>query len=232
MHAKDLMSTTVVTVTPETPVAEIASLLASRGISAVPVLEADGRMVGIVTEADLVRRLVGEISGRKSGWFTTLLRGRAGDEAERYARMHGGRASEVMSTDLVTVEEDTPADTIARIMEERRVKRVPVLRDGRLAGIVSRADLLRLAFSTPAVGDEQVSDERIRRAVEAAMREQPWADAYLVYPAVVAGVVTFHGFCRSPSVPKALRVLAERLPGVKGVEMQLVPPPPFVLGVP
>jgi CBS domain-containing protein len=232
MLAKDLMTTAVVTVTPGTPVGEIANLLASRGISAVPVLEADGRMVGLVTEADLVRRVAGEASGRKPGWFATLLTGGAGAEAERYARLHGGRASDVMSVDLVTVKEETPAGDIARIMEERRVKRVPVLRDGRLAGIVSRADLLGLALSAPAADGEPVSDERIRRAVEAAMREQPWADAFSVYPAVAAGVVTFHGYCRSPSVAKALRVLAERVPGVKGVDMQLTAPPPFVLGIP
>lgn len=232
MHAKDLMTTAVVTVTPDTPVPDIANLLASRGISAVPVLDAEGIMVGIVTEADLVRRLAGDTSGPKLGWFFSRVIGGAAAEADRYTRLYGGRACDVMSTDLVTVEEDTPVGDIARIMEEKRVKRVPVLREGRLAGIVSRADLLGLAFAGPAVGSGPVSDERIRRAVEAAMREQPWADAYAVYPAVAAGVVTFHGYCRSPAVPKALRVLAEGVPGVTGVEMLLTAPPRFVLGVP
>lgn len=232
MQASDLMSTAVVTTTPDTPVHEVASLLASQGISAVPVLAPDGRMVGIVTEADLVRQLAGEARGRQPGWFTTLLAGRAGDEARRYARLHGDRAADIMNTDLVTVREDTPADAVARLMEERRVKRVPVLRDGHLVGIVSRADLLRLAMSAPTPGGQEVSDERILRQVRSAMREQSWADNYLIYPSVADGVVTYHGFCRSPSVPTALRVLAERLPGVKGVEIRLVPPPPFVLGVP
>ena len=231
-HARDLMTTDVVSVTPETPIADIARLLASRGISAVPVLGPDGRLEGIVTEADLVRRVAGEPAGRKSGWFATLLTRRARAEADRYARMHGGKARDVMTTDLVTVEEGTPAHEIARLMEERRVKRVPVLREGRLAGVVSRADLLGLALSDAGATEEQPSDERIRRAVEASLREQPWADAYMVYPAVQDGVVTFHGFCRSPAVPKALRVLAERIPGVKRVELRLEAPPPFVLGVP
>lgn len=230
--ARDLMTSNVVTVTPETPVADIAHLLASRGISAVPVLGSGGRLLGIVTEADLVRRVAGEPAGRKRGWFATLLTRRVGAEAERYARLHGSKARDVMTTDLVTVEEDAPAEEIARLMEERRVKRVPVLREGRLAGIVSRADLLGLALSRVAPAEGQPSDERIRRAVEAAMREQPWADAYMVYPAVEDGIVTFHGFCRSPAVPKALRVLAERVPGVRGVEVELEPPPPFMLGVP
>ncbi|MCW8086640.1 CBS domain-containing protein [Sabulicella glaciei] len=232
MRAADLMTASLLTVTPDTPIAEVANLLASRGVSAVPVLEADGRLAGIVTEADLVRRVAGEAAGRRPGWFSTVVTGRVGTEADHYARMHGARASDVMTTEVVTVEEDTPAADIARLMEDRKVKRVPVLRDGQLVGIVSRADLLGLAFAPPSATAGPVPDERIRRAVEAALREQNWADASLVYPAVSSGVVTFHGFCRSPSVPKALRVLAERVPGVKGVEMDLAPPPPFVLGVP
>jgi CBS domain-containing protein len=232
MRARDLMTTTVLTVSPETPIADVAALLASRGISAVPVLDAEGKMVGIVTEADLVRRVAGEAARRKVGWFGALFAAGARDDAASYARQHGDRAADVMSADVVTVDEDTPAAEIARIMEQRGVKRLPVLRRGRLAGVVSRADLLGLALATPKPVVEQMSDERIRRSVEAAMREQPWADAYLVYPAVAAGIVTFHGYCRSPAVQNALRILAEAVPGVKGVTMKVVPPPPFLLGVP
>lgn len=224
------MSTALVTVAPGTPVVEVARLMAARGISAVPVLEAEGRLAGIVTEADLVRRVAGD-GGRRPGWLATMVTGRAAAEADRYARLHGSRAGDVMTGAVVTVEEDAPAEAIARLMEERGVKRVPVLRDGRLVGIVSRADLLGLALAAPAAAAGEVPDERIRRAVEAALREQPWADAFSVWPAVAGGVVTFHGSCRSPSVAKALRVLAERVPGVMGVEMALVPPP-FGLGVP
>lgn len=232
MRARDLMTTAVLTVTPETPIAEIATLLAARGISAVPVLDAEGRMAGIVTEADLVRRVAGEAARRKTGWFGALFAPRVGDDARSYAQQHGDRAADIMTTDVVTVDEDTPAAEIARVMEQRGVKRLPVLQQGRLVGVVSRADLLGLALAPPKPVPEQMSDERIRRSVEAAMREQPWADAYLVYPAVAAGTVTFHGYCRSPAVQNALRILAEGVPGVKGVTMQVVPPPPFLLGVP
>lgn len=232
MHARDIMTTAVVTVQPDTPVAEIARLLAGRGISAVPVIAEDGRIAGIVTEADLVRRLAGDDAAGRPGWFAGLLGRRAAAEAGAYARLHGSRASDVMTTALVAVTEDTPVAEIARLMEARKVKRVPVLRDGRLAGIVSRADLLGLAFAAPATEEAMVSDERIRRAVEIALREQPWADTYLVFPAVEGGIVTFHGYSRAPEVATALRVLAERVPGVRGVEMRLRPPPPFMLGVP
>jgi len=230
MRARDLMTTDLVTVTPETRVSDVAHLLAARGISAVPVVTPEGGLLGIVTEADLVRRLAGGTPG--GGWFAGLIGRRPGDTAESYARLHGQRAEDVMTTDLVTVEEDTPAERIAQVMEQRRVKRVPVLREGRLAGIVSRADLLGLAFSAPAEPATEASDTRIRRAVEKAIREQPWADAYLVFPSVQDGIVTFHGWCRSPAVPRALRVLAEAMPGVRGVELKLHQPPAFLLGVP
>ena len=232
MRARDLMTTQVVTVTPETELAVIARLLASRGISAVPVLDPGGTLLGLVSEADLVRRLAGEPDARRRGWLAPLLTGRARAEAERYARLHGQRARDVMTTDLVTVQEDTQVEEIARLMEEKRVKRVPVVRDGRLAGLVSRADLLGLAFASPESTAGDSSDERIRRAVEDAMRQQPWADAYLVYPTVEKGIVTFHGFSRSPAIGTALRVLAERVPGVKRVELRLEPPPALMLGVP
>jgi CBS domain-containing protein len=220
MQAKELMTTTVVTVTPETPVVEIAHRLASRGFCTVPVLV-----------ADVVRRLAGDTSARTSGWLSTILNRGSGAKADRYACLHGDRASDVMSDDLVTVEEETPVGDIAWIMEERRVERVPVRRGGRLAGIVSHADLLRLAFSAPLAGAEPASDERIRRAVEAAMCEEPSPVAYSVYPAVAARVVTFHGYCRSFSGPKARRLLAERVPGVKRVNLKLASLPPFILGV-
>ncbi|WP_137181671.1 CBS domain-containing protein [Roseomonas sp. AR75] len=232
MHAKDLMTTAVVTVTPETRLAEVARLLAHRGISAVPVVGADGAVQGIVTEADLVRRLAGEAAGRQGGWLRNLLSARAADSAKAFTRLHGQSAGDVMTTDLVTVEEETTAEAIAQMMEQRGVKRVPVLRDGKLVGIVSRADLLGLAFGAPVVAEAAVSDARLLREVERAMRQQPWADAYHVFPSVEAGVVTFHGWCRSPEVPRALRVLAEALPGVKAVRLDLQAPPGFLLGVP
>jgi CBS domain-containing protein len=173
MQAKELMTTTVVMVTPETPVVEIAHRLASRGFCTVPVLV-----------ADVVRRLAGDTSARTSGWLSTILNRGSGAKADRYACLHGDRAS----------------------------------------------DLLRLAFSAPLAGAEPASDERIRRAVEAAMCEEPSPVAYSVYPAVAARVVTFHGYCRSFSGPKARRLLAERVPGVKRVNLKLASLPPFILG--
>jgi CBS domain-containing protein len=228
MRAKDLMSTEVVTVPPETPLAAVARLLADRGISAVPVVEKDGTPLGIVTEADLVRRLAGP-GDRPRGWFRALLAS-APEDAARYTRTHGSRARDVMTADLVSVGEEATAEEIARLMEERRVKRVPVLREGRIAGIVSRADLLEAMLAPPETPAAGAEDARLRRTLQEAMRAQSWAKPFFLWPTVERGVVTFHGFCGAPEVVRALRVLAEEIPGVRGVEMRIEDPLPPLTG--
>lgn len=214
LTARDLMTPDVVSVPPETAVVAVARLLAERGISAVPVLDKAGAVLGIVTEADLIRRLAGA-EDEPEGWFRNLFADPAA-QADRYARTHGARAAEVMTSEVVSVPESTTASHIAHLMEERGIRRVLVVKDGRLRGIVSRADLLRALVSPPAeIAD--LSDDRIRRAVLAAMRKQPWADTFYTLVEVKDGVVEFHGFMRSEAVQRALRVLAGTIPGVKGV---------------
>ena len=141
MQAKDVMTTKVVTVQPDARVEHIAALLLERSISGVPVVDADGRLLGIVTEGDLMRRP--EIgTERHRGWWLRLF----GDERERaaeYARAHGSRAADVMTRNVVTVSEETSVGEIARLLEEHRIKRVPVVRDDKVVGIVSRANLLQ-----------------------------------------------------------------------------------------
>ena len=214
LTARDLMTPDVVTVPPETPVVAVARLLSERGISAVPVLDGKGKLCGIVTEADLIRRLAGE-EDKPAGWLRGLFADPA-SEAERYARTHGVTAADIMTTSVVTVDETTTAAQIACLMEEKGIRRVLVVQDGRLRGLVSRADLLRaLVAPLPAVGG--LSDERIRLAVLAAMRKEPWADTFYTMVEVNDGVVTFHGFMRTEAVRRGLRVLAENVPGVTAV---------------
>jgi len=222
LTAHDLMTPDVVTVPPETPVIAIARLLAERGISAVPVLGPQGEVLGVVTEADLIRRLAGE-EDKPMSWFASLFMN-PGEQAERYARTHGATAADIMTTGAVTVGEDDTAAHIARIMEERGIRRVLVVSDGRLRGIVSRADLLR-ALVAPPPHEEAMSDERIRRAVIAAMHKEPWADSFYTLVDVKDGVVTFHGFMRDAGVNRGLRVLAEAIPGVKEVKDETQPMP-------
>jgi len=205
----------------------VARLLAERGISAVPVLDKAGAVLGIVTEADLIRRLAGEDDARP-GWFASLF-GNQQRDADRYARTHGVSASEIMTTELVTVDPDMLASKVAHLMEEKGIRRVLVLENGRLRGIVSRADLLRALVSPPRMEGE-LSDDRIRQAVLAAMRKEPWADTFYTLVEVQDGVVAFHGFMRTEQVRRGLKVLAEQVPGVKGVVDNTSPMPTYLYG--
>jgi CBS domain-containing protein len=225
LTARDLMTADVITVPPETPVVAMARLLAERGISAVPVLDPNGAVLGIVTEADLIRRLAGE-EDKPASWFGTLFADPA-SQADRYARTHGVNARDVMTEEVVTVGEGETAAHIAHMMEEKHIRRVLVVTDGKLRGIVSRADLLR-ALVAPPPGDAELSDDRIRAAVLAAMRKEPWADTFYTLVEVKDGVVEYHGFMRNEATKRGLRVLAENVPGVKGVVDKTEPMPIYL----
>ena len=225
LRARDLMTAEVLTVPPSTPVIAIARMLADRHISATPVVGPEGQVLGIVTEADLVRRLAGE-EDKPHSWFGGLFANPARD-AERYARTHGVTAEDIMTEEVVTVDPDTLASTVAHMMEDKGIRRVLVVQDGRLKGIVSRADLLR-ALVAPSPAEEDLSDDRIRRAVLADMKKEPWADTFYTLVDVKDGVVEFHGFSRSAAVQRGLRVLAENVPGVKGVTDNTQPMPTYL----
>jgi len=223
--ARDLMTTNVVTVPPGMPVTVLARLIADRSISSAPVTDADGRLLGIVTEADLLRHLA-SAEDAPVGWLRGLFRN-MDTPAEHYARTHGKTAGDVMTTGVVTVEGDATAEHCAHLMEERRIKRLPVTRDGRLAGIISRADLLRAVLEPPArIGTEMPTrDARIRAALRAEMLDQPWTSSLYVFSDVKDGVVTLQGSVHSDAMRRGLHVLAERIEEVERVEDQMVTAP-------
>ena len=223
MQAKDLMTTNLVVVPPDMPVTALAELLAARGISAVPVVDAAGAPLGIVTEGDLIRRLADQPPGAFT-WFLNHFRD-AKPLAQRFAKAHGATARDVMSTGLVSVTEAEPAERIAQLMEAHGICRVLVVRDGRLLGLVSRADLLRAILRAQPTAAPAADDAALLRATMAAMREQPWVDTYWVYPDVTAGVVTLYGFARHDAARQALMALAQGVPGVTSVQDRLEPMP-------
>jgi CBS domain-containing protein len=222
------MSTGLLTFLPDMGLEAAARAMAERGVSGAPVVGDDGRLVGIITEGDLIKRLAAP-AAPKAGWFAGLFRPPE-SEAARFARVHGRAVKDAMTMDVASVNEDTTAERIAHIMETRRVRRVPVLRDGVLVGIVSRADLLRALVIGEGGTAAARSDAEIRRALSAALRSQSWFDSQLMFFDVADGVVRLHGFCGSEDIRRALRVLAEGLPGVKRVETEFSAPPPFLLG--
>ncbi len=228
MLARDLMSTGLLTFLPDMGLEAAARAMAERGVSGAPVVRDDGLLVGIITEGDLIKRLADPASP-KAGWFASLFRAPE-TEAARFARIHGRTVKDAMTMDVASVGEDATAEQIAHIMESRGVRRVPVLRDGVLVGVVSRADLLRAIIIGESGTATARSDAEIRRALSIALRAQPWFDRQLMFFDVADGVVRLHGFCGSEDIRRALRVLAEGLPGVMRVETDFSAPPPFLLG--
>ncbi|MBU8537764.1 CBS domain-containing protein [Falsiroseomonas tokyonensis] len=219
MRARDLMTPDPVTFQPGTPIAVAARAMAERGFSGAPVVDAKGRLLGMLTEGDLLRRLAAPADAPRS-WIAGLFESAAA-QADRFARAHGQTAGDAMTRGAVTAEEDTPLETLAKAMEERAIRRIPVLRDGRLVGIVSRADLIRALLQPSAELMADAPDERIRRALAKAMKQQPWIDAYAIFFDVKNGVVSFHGYCRDEAVLRGLKVLAQTVPGVRGVTMMV-----------
>jgi len=148
MKASDVMTRDVVSVAPDTSVRKIAALLLSKGISAVPVVDGAGAPLGIVSEGDLIGRKEAESEERQDWWLTILAEGEEVNR-ELLANFNYPRASDLMSAPVVTVNEETSLRDIADILTSHRIKRVPVVRDGRIVGIVSRADLVRALVAAP-----------------------------------------------------------------------------------
>ena len=191
MNAGEVMSSKPITVPAEAGLTDALRLMLDHHVSGLPVVDGKGGLVGILTEGDLLRR--GEIgtAGQRSRWLDLLMT--SGRQASDYVRTHARRVGEIMTRDVVSVAEDTPLTEVVRLMERHRIKRVPVLRDGALIGIPSRADLLR-AIRRLLVAEPKTaaSDETVRQHVLAELARAPWAPHGLTVD-VVNGVVTLDG---------------------------------------
>lgn len=216
MNAKEMMTRTVVTITPDTMLADAAALLAEHRISGLPVVERD-RVVGMVSESDLLKhREMGERSVQRPWWACMF---RELPDPLDYVKAHGVRARDVMTMPVISVGEDAPAPRIAALLEKRGIRRVPVVRGERLVGIVTRADLVRsmgLAASQSRLKSWQ-SDESIRARLLEELDGQAWWNTTSNVQ-VTRGVVVFSGVYDSEDAKRASRVAAENIAGVRRVE--------------
>ena len=219
MLARDVMTTKVVSVSPDALVSEIANLLLKSRISAVPVVDAENRVVGIVSEGDLMRRPESGTEKRRASWWLTLF-SMPGEMAAEYSKTHGFRASDVMTRTVVTVPEDMTVAEIAQILEKNHIKRVPVVHEAGLVGIVSRANLLHgLATQRqPSAPAGKASDQAIREEILGSLREEPWARLTYANVTVEDGVVHLWGMVESAEEIRALEVAAAAVAGVKSVQ--------------
>ncbi len=217
MQAQDVMTTNVVTVARDTPVTEIAKLLLERQISAVPVVADDGQLLGIVSEGDLIHGLGQE--GAKRSWWLDLLASPQ-TRAESSLKGHGRLAWDVMTRSVISVTPETPLSEIAALLEARRIKRVPVLRDGELVGIVSRADLLR-GFALQPSADASADDRALRERLTVEFQRSGVSSHLYVNVVVRDGAVHLWGIVPARDDAEALRLAAARVPGVASVESHL-----------
>jgi CBS domain-containing protein len=226
MRAKDVMTTNIVAVGPDTDIATIARRLIERRISAVPVVGPEGRVVGIVSEGDLMRRPESGTERRLS-WWLALLVGSGG--AREYVRSHGVTAKDVMTGKVITVGEDATLEEVATLLERHRIKRVPVTRDGRIVGIVSRANLLHGLVARDKAPVVTADDAAIRRHVIDGARDAGIAEGY-INVVVAGGTVQIWGVVDSEAERDAMRVAAETAPGVKAIENNVAVLPPTMKG--
>jgi CBS domain-containing protein len=230
MLAMDVMTSEVITVDENATVPEAAKLLSEHGISAVPVVDKQSRVIGMVSEGDLLHRAETGTERRCSWWLEMVSS--TNKLAGEYIKSHSGKVKDVMTCDVLSVTKETPVADIAVLLETHRIKRVPVLRDGKLVGIVSRANLVRaLAMTINGAADGAEADDRsIRDRLLAELKAQKWAEVSPANVTVKDGVVHLWSSYMSEREKRALVVAAESIPGVRRVEDHMRLVPAYLLG--
>ena len=225
MKAADVMVSAVISVGPSARVEEVAGTLLANRISAVPVVDEQGELLGIVSEGDLMRRAEAG-TDRSRSWWLEYLTGKQVLAAE-YVKSHSHKVTDVMTRSVITAKPETPLREIAVLLERKRIKRVPIVQNGKVVGIVSRANLLQALAGMPpknaaagSAGDSQIRDQVLSR-----LNAQLWRPSMLNVT-VRHGTVDLWGFVTSDDEKKATRIAVESIPGVKAINDHLTIPPP------
>jgi len=221
MRAADVMTPDPVCISPDASINDAIGLMLERKFSGLPVVDARGSLVGIVTEGDLLRRTETGTQRKRSRWIEFLMS--PGRLATEYVQTTGRKVNDVMTPEVQTVTEEAPLDAIVHLMERHQINRVLVVRDSKLVGIVTRANLLHALASVAAeTKPGPASDTSIRERLYAELKSQPWAPVGLINVVVRNGVVHLSGTLLDERHREAIRVAAERIPGVKAIEDHLV----------
>jgi len=217
MHAVDIMTSPVITAGPNSTILDIVKLMLDNRISAVPIVGRDGSLLGLVSEGDLIRR--SEIGARDySSWWLSAIGGTI-SLAEDFVKTHGTRASEIMTETVKTVRQDARLWEIAELLEKDKIKRVPVMQDGKVVGIVSRANLLQaLAAQREKQMEAPSRDDRaIRQELLELLDGERWSDTSHLNVVVLDGTVHYWGVVRNGTERDALKAAAESVGGVTDV---------------
>jgi CBS domain-containing protein len=220
MNVCDVMTHVPITVSADSSLEEAADLMVCNRISGLPVVDAAGALIGMITEGDLIRRAELGTGGCQPGWLSSFFS--PGRTAQDYVRTHGLRVREIMTNEVISVSPGMPLTDVVELMESQQVKRLPVLEDGKLVGIVSRADLLRaLAQLLPQRTLEAISDAELRKRVLAEIEKQGWEPRVHLDVTVRNGIVELRGAVSDDRERVGLRVIAANTPGVRAVHDRL-----------
>ena len=225
MIVSDVMTRSVLTVTPDSTVEAAATLMLARGISGLFVVNAAGDLVGVVTEGDLLRRE--EIGTERSRpWWLRMLVS-PGRQATDFTHAHGRLVQDVMTGSVVTVAQDANLEAVVAIMEEHRIKRVAVTQARRMIGVVSRSDLLRALVSRAREAPVTIGDRALRTKILDQLDQAPWGNAGSVNVTVEHGAVDVWGTIMDQEERRAICVLVENTPGVASVRDRMVYVEPY-----
>lgn len=216
MRAQDIMTSKVLTVKPDTTVGEIAALMARERISGVPVVDQDGRMIGIVSETDLLHRTETGTERKRKWWISLFLD--TDMRARDFIKGHGHTAADVMSRFVISVRDDAGLAEVADMLDTNNLKRVPVLKAGQLVGMITRGDLVRALANaettrSPAVGDSAKLQKLLNERIE----QQSWLNPSYLNVVVTDAAVELWGFVSSEDQRRALLILVRELAGERQV---------------
>jgi len=230
MKAQDIMTRDVTTVSPNTSVRDIAAVMVEKHISGVPVLTDNGQIIGMVSQSDLLHRAELGTERKYKWWFRSLADSNA--LAQDYAKAHGRKAHDIMSRYVVSVRDDAELRDVADILDNYRIKRVPVVQEGRLVGIITRGDLVR-ALSQVQISKaaKKIDNAALHKTLHDRIRSQYWVNESYISLTVNDGVVELWGFVDTVDQHSALRSLVEETDGVSRVEDKLSVGVPFRGGI-
>jgi CBS domain-containing protein len=220
MQVKDVMTSPIISVEPDASIWQAVRIMLQRRISGLPVIDKHGRLVGMVSEGDFLRRAETGTQRKRPNWLEFLMGpGRLADE---YTRSHGRKIQDIMTPDPVTATEATSLDEVVRTMEQRRIKRLPVVRGSEVVGIITRANLMHaLAGIARELVPTTATDEAIRAQLLSELAKEPWAPVALIDVVVRNGVVELWGTITEERQRQALIAAAENVSGVKAVHNRL-----------
>jgi CBS domain-containing protein len=212
VKARDVMVAPVITAVPRATIRSVAETFVRHGISAVPVVDDTGKLVGIISEGDLLHRKENRTEKHRAWWLRALVG--ADTLAAEYAKAHAHRVEDVMTRKVISASPETPLHEIAELLEKHSIKRVPIVENGQLVGLVSRANLVQAVASAGKGLEIPSSDVTIRHKLLAHLKAEHWTHVGLLNATVNGGVVDLWGAASSDAERNAVRVAAEAIPGV------------------